>query len=221
MTDPVRSDLPERKSEPDLFFPSSDSEDDVVPTPLPSSSTIAGPSNPSSSIHPTSSVSITNGHTTRKTNGNGTRHRSNSQTSDIVPIQSSSHLTPSLASGSHKRPSPSRTPSNNSTKSDLGRGYLGEFVCEGWSLSKGKGYCVPGSKVVFERPKPVKTQQDDGQWVERSKEKVGPTRLVNGRVVNAKGKPVVGKQMTLGSMGLGKKAYSAVSRIGYIRCEAG
>jgi hypothetical protein len=90
-------------------------------------------------------------------------------------------------------------------------GYLGEFVCEGWSLSKGKGYCSPGSKIVFERPKPPKTVEDEARTLARSKEKVGPARLVNGKVVHAKGKPVAGKQMTLGAMGMSKKAPPPVS----------
>jgi DNA repair protein RAD5 len=90
-------------------------------------------------------------------------------------------------------------------------GYLGEFVCEGWSLSKGKGYCSPGSKIFFERPKPAKVVEDDARALARSKETIGPARLVNGKIVHAKGKPVAGKQMTLGSMGLGKRTATAVS----------
>jgi hypothetical protein len=112
------------------------------------------------------------------------------------------------AGPSRKRSSPAppaRSPSVSIPEGFTG-GYLGEFVCEGWSLSKGKGYCSPGSKIVFERPKPPKTVEDEARSLARSKEKVGPARLVNGKVVHAKGKPVAGKQMTLGAMGMSKKA---------------
>jgi DNA repair protein RAD5 len=64
--------------------------------------------------------------------------------------------------------------------------------------------------VVFERPKVAKAVEDDAKSIARSKEKVGPARLVNGKMVNAKGKPVTGKQMTLGGM-MAKKASPAVS----------
>ena len=37
-------------------------------------------------------------------------------------------------------------------------------------------------------------------------EKVGPARLVNGKMVHGKSKTMAGKQVTLGSMGMGKKA---------------
>lgn len=85
------------------------------------------------------------------------------------------------------------------------RGYLGEFVCEGWSLSKGKGYCSPGSKVVFARPK---TKNVDKTVGPDSSAMLGPARLVNGKVVHAKSK-IGGKQMTLGAMM--KKAPAPVS----------
>jgi hypothetical protein len=119
------------------------------------------------------------------------------------------------AGPSRKRSSPAppaRSPSVSIPEGFTG-GYLGEFVCEGWSLSKGKGYCSPGSKIVFERPKPPKTVEDEARSLARSKEKVGPARLVNGKVVHAKGKPVAGKQMTLGAMGMSKKAPPPVSAI--------
>jgi len=189
------------KSEPDLFFPASDSEDeDYVPNP-PSSSTLASSSRPgpSSSSRPDASIPKL---------PSLSRSRQLSSSPGIVAISPSSALaqTPS----SRKRPSPARTPSAT-VPTGFTQGYLGEFVCEGWSLSKGKGYCSPGSKIIFERPKPIKA--DDDKSFARSKDKAGPAKLVNGKMVHAKGKPAGGgKQMTLGGMGVGKKAATAVSR---------
>ncbi|KAL7425072.1 DNA helicase rad5 [Cryptotrichosporon argae] len=89
--------------------------------------------------------------------------------------------------------SSSRHPSAPQTPTALAAGgFLGEFVCEGWSLSKGKGYCSPGSAVLFERPKPRPAK------TAAAAEKSGPTRLEGGRVVPAK--TAKGKQMTLGAM---------------------
>lgn len=182
------------KSEPDLFFPSSDSEDEqpVVAGPSASSATPAVQASSSSRAAQSSS-----------------RPRLRSSSPDIIAMPSSSTQTP-LA---RKRPSASRTPSQTAP-ADFTTGYLGEFVCEGWSLSKGKGYCSAGSKVIFERPKAVKTAEEDKSA--GSKIKTGPARLVNGKMVHAKGKPANGgKQATLGSMGMGKKATTAVSLTQY------
>lgn len=166
-----------------------------------------------------------------------------SQDSDILPVSPVSsklkpraRLSPSHSSRSSPAPSalevpsagpsrkrsspaaPARSPSVSIPEGFTG-GYLGEFVCEGWSLSKGKGYCSPGSKIVFERPKPPKTVEDEARTLARSKEKVGPARLVNGKVVHAKGKPVAGKQMTLGAMGMSKKAPPPVSVLSSVSRE--
>ena len=184
------------KAEPDLFFASSDSEDDDAP--LPSSTTVVSrrsrDSPSSSNIAPASSNGASNGHVNESSSSSKVR----SPDPEIVAVGGPSRRSPP------KRPTPSRHGSSQRSRSvpaDFS-GYLGEFVCEGWSLSKGKGYCVPGSTVIFERPKPKKVVEDVGNRVE----KVGPARLVNGKVVNAKSKTMTGKQVTLGSMGMGKKA---------------
>lgn len=69
-------------------------------------------------------------------------------------------------------------------------GYLGEFVCEGWSLSKGKGYCSPGSEVIFERPKvktPAEKPNSFSKWEETFRsEKLKPAKLSQGRLVKSK-----------------------------------
>jgi hypothetical protein len=85
-------------------------------------------------------------------------------------------------------------------------------------LSKGKGYCSNGSRIEFERPKPAKVTNDQSPF-EKSKEKLGPTKLVGGKVVTAKGKPGGGKQVTLGAM-MAKKAASAVSQVEAFACCA-
>lgn len=203
----------ERRSEPDLFFPSSDSEGETEDVKVTTG-------NLSKSSQSASGSRAGNGHIlraatppSRSAQANGTTKPPLSPDDEIVPLNShSQYLHPSssasVAGPSRKRPSPSRTPSSSVPVGFQG-GYLGEFVCEGWSLSKGKGYCSPGSKIKFERPKAAKSAGDTPNLLERSKEKAGPTKLVGGKVVNAKGKPIGGKQVTLGSM-MAKKAANAV-----------
>lgn len=119
--------------------------------------------------------------------------------SSLPPSSSASASTSAGPSRPTKRGSDSASSSQNaapSVRPGFTRGYLGEFVSEGWSLSKGKGYCTPGSRVVFERPKP---KNDKPTALPDTSAKLGPARLVNGKVVHAKAK-IGGKQMTLGGM---------------------
>ncbi|WWC89419.1 uncharacterized protein L201_004343 [Kwoniella dendrophila CBS 6074] len=210
-----------KRSSPDLFFPVSDSEEeeDVVAA----SGTLAGPSS-SAIATPSTSTSTRsrtiNGKQSQKSDGDGVIEIFGSQNSDdIIPIDNDTKpfsSTASIAGPSKikrnlsRSRSRSRTPPASSIPANFEGGYLGEFVCEGWSLSKGKGYCSPGSKVIFERPKP-KNQDDDNKSTNtplKSQDRSGPARLVNGKVVGAKAKPIGGKQVTLGSM-MGKKAATA------------
>ena len=198
------SSSPGHRGQPDLFFPASDSEDDDL---LPAQS--AG-SNFETKLPSPEKLS---GNATRYLdqlpgNGHLSQVLPGSQGSDIVALDDEPQS--SAGPSTQKRPFRSQSPPSKIPSSFTG-GYLGEFVCEGWSLSKGKGYCVPGSKVVFERPKAAKGMDDDTRVLDRSKEKAGPAKLVNGRVVNAKVKPVGGKQVTLGALGMGRKAATAVS----------
>jgi DNA repair protein RAD5 len=175
-----------QKSEPDLFFPSSDSEDDrddimdIKPT------TVAEKRIPSPALRSRSRTPPTNGHIKG--------HKSiKSQDSDIVPIDqpSSSNTNTNGAGPSRplKRPSPGSRSSSFQVPSSFTGGYLGEFV---------KGYCTPGSKIVFERPKAkAAVSQEKGSFGK------GPAKLVGGKVVNGKT-----KQITLGSM-MAKKAAPA------------
>lgn len=193
---PTDFDLPLPKSEPDLFFPNSSSEDeDYEEQAQARKSASSKPSNGSSSSTRVASSSRAN-----------VKSRAMSTDSDIVAFSPQKPVNPSSSSASangpsRKRPSPSSSPSYNVPLGFTG-GYLGEFVCEGWSLSKGKGYCTQGTKITFERPKPKPTAaaEAEAKLVERSKEKLGPARLVNGKMVHAKGKAVATKQATLGSM---------------------
>lgn len=92
-------------------------------------------------------------------------------------------------------------PSSSNLPSEFRRGYIGEFCSEGWSLSKGKGYCSPGAKVYFERQKPEKERE-----FETPVTKSGLGKLVNGKLVRGPpAKGIGGRQMTLGAMGMGKK----------------
>ena len=99
-----------------------------------------------------------------------------------------------------KRSEPDYSSSSNLPK-EFRRGYIGEFCSEGWSLSKGKGYCSAGAKIYFERQKPEKQREAEAAVV-----KTGPGKLVNGKFIKGTpAKAIGGKQMTLGAMGLGKK----------------
>ncbi|CAK9785644.1 hypothetical protein CC85DRAFT_288333 [Cutaneotrichosporon oleaginosum] len=161
------SDGPSRKEA--LFIPGDDDDDFVV----------VGGSAPSSRSSPPRSSS----------RPSASRQSSSSKLTSSAKLPSSPPAAPSRS----KRPA---TQEHRSTvRPSFTRGYLGEFVCEGWSLSKGKGYCSPGSVVVFERPK-AKAVDKLGP---DTSAKLGPARLVNGKVVHAKSK-IGGKQMTLGAM---------------------
>ncbi|ORY34105.1 SNF2 family N-terminal domain-domain-containing protein [Naematelia encephala] len=198
------------RSEPDLFFPVSDSEDENES--IGTAATLRyGQTETQATVAPPDGSVKGSGH--RQSNGDSLFFAS--QNSDITPISPKLEPKSSLGAGlsssdagpsrPSKRPSPTRS-SSSAIPSDFSNGYLGEFVCEGWSLSKGKGYCVPGSKVVFERPKPAKAVEE----VYKGGQNAGPTRLVNGKVVKAKGN-AGGKQVTLGAM-MAKKAAPLVTK---------
>lgn len=66
------------------------------------------------------------------------------------------------------------------------RGLLGTCVCSAWSLTKGKGYCSPGSSVVIERPKTKEEKEAERLAKSAGKGKgksSGPTVIKNGKVV--------------------------------------
>lgn len=139
----------------------------------------------------------------------GSTLRTSPGPSSSKPV-TSSPLPPSSSAGPSKptKRSTSSSQTHSSVRPGFTRGYLGEFVCEGWSLSKGKGYCSPGSRVIFERPKAKKGDNPVGP---DTSAKLGPARLVNGKVVHAKAK-IGGKQMTLGAM-IKKAPVAAVSAL--------
>ncbi|OCF36767.1 DNA repair protein RAD5 [Kwoniella heveanensis BCC8398] len=217
---------PTKRSSPDLFFPVSDSEeeDDIVAT----SSALAGPSSSavktevgsqqldSNGNHRASSASTSQMRVNASRQQDTTSFFSSQNSDDVIPLDSNPAQSSARSAGAAGPSSATLAPRKRGSKSSQSppasipasfeTGYLGEFVCEGWSLSKGKGYCSPGSKVIFERPraKNVVTLEDDAKVLARAKEKAGPARLVNGKVVGARAKPIGGKQVTLGSM-MGKK----------------
>lgn len=207
-----------RKSSPDLFFPVSDSEEEEEVTVKPSSSyasrtATAGPS--FSGIERNGVEAAVDRRRISETTLRGASDLffASQNSDDIIPLDShlsTSNSTSAAGPSTRKRPQSQSPPA--SIPAEFSQGYLGEFVCEGWSLSKGKGYCSPGSKVVFERPKPQKAAEVDSKALARSKEKAGPAKLVNGKVVNAKAKQTTAKQVTLGAM-MNKKSNAAVSRL--------
>lgn len=176
-------------SKSDLFFPAESDEEEEEFQFVP-----AGPSSQSSP---------------RKTSRSSSTKESLfiPEDDDVVAVGGTSSPQPS--SSKRKEMEPASSPPESGIRPGFVRGYLGEFVCEGWSLSKGKGYCSPGSKIVFERPNQKKNtaKNDDGH------QKIGPARLVNGKMVQAKSK-IGGKQMSLKSM-MAKKPPPAVS---FMRC---
>lgn len=173
-------------SESDLFFPAESDEEEEEFQFVP-----AGPSSQSSP---------------RKTSRSSSAKESLfiPEDDDVVAVGGTSSPQPS-SSKRKQMESAGSSPPESGIRPGFTRGYLGEFVCEGWSLSKGKGYCSPGSKIVFERPNQKKntTKNDEGH------QKIGPARLVNGKMVQAKSK-IGGKQMSLKSM-MAKKPPPAVS----------
>lgn len=207
-----------QKSESDLFFPSSDSEeepdrDGLKPSTeaehrMPSPSGSKAFNGSASGSRPRSPLFADSGETLVNGNHSGRGHKSTkSQDSDIIAVDPppSSKTVEAGPSRSLKRPSPPSRASSFQVPEGFSGGYLGEFVCEGWSLSKGKGYCSPGSKIVFERPK-AKSAPPEPKTTIGKGEKVGPGKLVGGKMVNSKG-----KQMTLGSM-MSKKPSPAPSK---------
>ncbi|OXH42039.1 DNA repair protein RAD5 [Cryptococcus neoformans] len=199
------------KSSPDLFFPATDSEDeeqnDVPPTTVQSAQSISS----KSSINAASSSRPQHGSDTRafaaisQTSFSAKAQDDSDDDFSIVGHNpASSHPQGASAAPRKKRslqqahshhssPSSSPAPPDSMLRADFRKGFLGEFVCEGWSLSKGRGYCSPGTKIVIERPKSKSTDVDTPK--SRQKDN-GPVRLVNGKVVGG----VKSKQMTLGSM---------------------
>lgn len=66
------------------------------------------------------------------------------------------------------------------------RGLLGSCVCSAWSLTKGKGYCSPGSIVVIERAKTKEEREAErlAKGAAKGKGKSSaPTVIKNGKVV--------------------------------------
>lgn len=199
------------KSSPDLFFPATDSEDeeqnDVPLTTVQSAQSISS----KSSINAASSSRPQHGSDTRafatisQTSFSAKAQDDSDDDFSIVGHNpASSHpqgasaaprkkRSLQLAHSHHSSPSSSPAPPDSMIRADFRKGFLGEFVCEGWSLSKGRGYCSPGTKIVIERPKSKSTDVDTPK--SRQKDN-GPVRLVNGKVVGG----VKSKQMTLGSM---------------------
>lgn len=173
-------------SKSDLFFPAESDEEEEEFQFVP-----AGPSSQSSP---------------RKTSRSSSAKESLfiPEDDDVVAVGGSTS-SPQPSGSKRKEMEPASSPPESGIRPGFTRGYLGEFVCEGWSLSKGKGYCSPGSKIVFERPnqKQNAKKNDDGH------QKIGPARLVNGKMVQAKSK-IGGKQMSLKSM-MAKKPPPAVS----------
>lgn len=182
-----------------LFFPADSDSEDEVPMPLVANGADSGAPSSSSDAPKREALFIADDDN-EDVVVTGSTSRSSPQPSS-KPSRSSPAPPSSSAGPSSrwplKRGSSSSSQSRSTVRPGFTRGYLGEFVCEGWSLSKGRGYCSPGGKVIFERPRAKSNEKTTiGQ---DTSAKLGPARLVNGKVVHAKSK-IGGKQMTLGGM---------------------
>ncbi|WVO16207.1 hypothetical protein L204_103878 [Cryptococcus depauperatus] len=202
-----------KRSSPDLFFPASDSEGEgdelsvSVVQPSAEFEVKTGSSRASSSI-----LRISQG-------------RQKSQCSPI-PIHrddSDDEITivgdKTLLAKSDKLPRKRRQSSQSvvdDTVPHFEKGFIGEFVCEGWSLSKGKGYCSVGSKIVVEK---LQTKSND---VEDSKtnQNTGPVRLIGGKLYGGKGKKTALTSMTK-SLPNNKRLKAATDKIIRFRNDRG
>ncbi|KIS01247.1 DNA repair protein RAD5 [Cryptococcus deuterogattii 2001/935-1] len=202
------------KSSPGLFFPATDSEDEEqddapLTTAQPTQSTSSKLSfNIASSSRPQdeSATSATKASTAISETSSSAKAQNDSDDdfSIVGHNPAPSHPQRPSAGPQRKRSlqqahshncssSSSPAPSASVIPADFRKGFLGEFVCEGWSLSKGRGYCSPGTKIVIERPK---NKSADVDTPKSGRNDSGPVRLVNGKVVGG----IKSKQMTLGSV---------------------
>lgn len=196
--------------ETDLFFPVSDDEDEIQEVAPPAQAI------DSSAATPNGLATIGNGRvqSSSSANGGSSEVRTSATGGRSSPAAfSDARTNNAVASSSTNRPALSPNPSdaadepysdrlprhvldqmvNDAVSRPVRRafssGYLGEFVCEGWSLSKGKGYCSPGSTVFFERPKikQPKAEKSSNWWEETlSTQKLKPAKLSQGKLVKSK-----------------------------------
>lgn len=199
------------KSSPGLFFPATDSEDEEqddapLTTAQPTQSTSSKPSFNIASSSRLQGESATKASTaiSEASSSANAQNDSDDDFSIVGHNPASSHPQRPSAGPQRKRSlqqahsnncgsSSSPAPPASVIPADFRKGFLGEFVCEGWSLSKGRGYCSPGTKIVIKRPK---NKSGDVDTPKSGRNGSGPVRLVNGKVVGG----IKSKQMTLGSM---------------------
>ncbi|KAJ9121541.1 hypothetical protein QFC22_002159 [Naganishia vaughanmartiniae] len=109
-------------------------------------------------------------------------------------------VVPKVSSSVEARSKPSRA--SHAKLSTFERGLIGTCYCSAWSLTKGKGYCSPGSKIVVERAKTKEEKEAEritkggntGSGAKAGKAPGGTTVIKNGKVVR--------KQATLSHMGV-------------------
>ncbi|WVQ72424.1 hypothetical protein IAR50_001976 [Cryptococcus sp. DSM 104548] len=196
MSKDMPSEVPAKASSPpDLFFPPSDSEDDDSSY-LPGRATVA----PKATV---SSKKATDARPKLMERGSSSQNLSDvveiSDDDDDIAIVKAPSSTGGGASRKRvRRGSHSEDQGNGPTAgvpSGFRSGFLGELVCEGWSLTKGRGYCSSGSKIVIERSKPKAPDATESSKKSKGGDTdTGRVRLVGGRVVGGKGKS---KQTTL------------------------
>lgn len=85
---------------------------------------------------------------------------------------------------------PTREPTKAKSKARLPtfeRGLIGTCYCSAWSLTKGKGYCTPGSTIVIERPKTREEREAEraAKTSSLGAGKAGTTVIKNGKIVKS------------------------------------
>lgn len=85
-----------------------------------------------------------------------------------------------------QKPTRETKPKTKARLQTFERGLIGTCYCSAWSLTKGKGYCSPGSKIVIERPK-TKEEKEAERLAKSVKSvgtgKAGTTVIKNGKIV--------------------------------------
>ncbi|KAJ9095987.1 hypothetical protein QFC21_005350 [Naganishia friedmannii] len=115
------------------------------------------------------------------------------------------------ASGSGTRSRSNRT--SQAKVSTFERGLIGTCYCSAWSLTKGKGYCSPGSRIVVERAKTKEEKEAERvtkggnatSGAKAGKVPGGTTVIKNGKVVK--------KQATLSNMGVRPNPGAAATKV--------
>jgi DNA repair protein RAD5 len=122
---------------------------------------------------------------------------------DVVMLSSPEVIRIAKKPSTMQKPTRETKPKTKARLQTFERGLIGTCYCSAWSLTKGKGYCSPGSKIVIERPK-TKEEKEAERLAKSVKSvgtgKAGTTVIKNGKIVKKAtstikptAKPITGK----------------------------